>query len=225
MASQSKPFISAEQEAVSSAQVKDIGSLFEVGIVFGLILIAVWTPQGHLNAIVCWLAALLTFAFSLRGPYSPREAGLTQPSSGALSIIGIGMLLVALITTLGYLCRSLGPPQALPLERAWQYVFWALLQQFIVQSFIFVRLEAVFGSQRAILLAATLFTVAHIPSPVLTIFSFLGAIFFCLMFRRFRNLYPLGLVHAALGLTIAATLPDSLMHHMRVGLGFLTYHP
>jgi hypothetical protein len=26
-----------------------------------------------------------------------------------------------------------------------------------------------------------------------------------------------------LGLTIAASLPDSLLHHMRVGLGYLLY--
>jgi hypothetical protein len=43
------------------------------------------------------------------------------------------------------------------------------------------------------------------------------------MFRRYRNIFPLGLVHAALGLTIAASLPDSLLHHMRVGLGYLLY--
>jgi hypothetical protein len=48
---------------------------------------------------------------------------------------------------------------------------------------------------------------------------------FCEMFRRYRNIFPLGLVHAVLGLTIAASLPDSLLHHMRVGLGYLTYHP
>ena len=38
-------------------------------------------------------------------------------------------------------------------------------------------------------------------------------------------LFPLGVVHAALGLTIAASLPDSLLHHMRVGIGYLMYHP
>ena len=97
----------------------------------------------------------------------------------------------------------------------------AALQEFILQSFMFVRLETFLGSRRALLYSSCLFAVAHIPSPALTFLSFLGALFFCEMFRRFRNIYPLGLVHAALGLTIAASLPDSLMHHMRVGLGFL----
>jgi hypothetical protein len=43
------------------------------------------------------------------------------------------------------------------------------------------------------------------------------------MFRRYRSIYPIGIVHAVLGLTIAVTLPDSLLHNMRVGIGFLQY--
>jgi hypothetical protein len=43
------------------------------------------------------------------------------------------------------------------------------------------------------------------------------------MFRRYRNIYPLAIVHAMLGLTVAITTPDSLLHHMRVGIGYLRY--
>jgi hypothetical protein len=43
------------------------------------------------------------------------------------------------------------------------------------------------------------------------------------MFRRYRSIYPLGIVHAMLGLTIAMIMPDSLLHHMRVGIGYLRY--
>jgi membrane protease YdiL (CAAX protease family) len=85
-------------------------------------------------------------------------------------------------------------------------------------------LESLLGSRRAVLAAAGLFAVAHIPSPLLTLLSLLGGILFCELFRRFRNLYPLGLIHGALGLTIAASLPDRWLHHMRVGLGFLRFH-
>jgi hypothetical protein len=60
---------------------------------------------------------------------------------------------------------------------------------------------------------------------VLTFLSFIGGVLFCEMFRRYRNIFPLGLIHGTLGLTIAASLPDSLLHHMRVGLGYVLYHP
>jgi membrane protease YdiL (CAAX protease family) len=65
--------------------------------------------------------------------------------------------------------------------------------------------------------------VPHLPNPLLTVLSFLGALFFCTMFRRYRNLYALGVVHAVLGLTIAASFPDCVLHHMRVGVGYFMY--
>jgi hypothetical protein len=43
------------------------------------------------------------------------------------------------------------------------------------------------------------------------------------MFRRYRSIYPIAVVHAALGLTVAVTMPDSLLHHMRVGIGYFQY--
>jgi hypothetical protein len=54
--------------------------------------------------------------------------------------------------------------------------------------------------------------------------SFCGGVLFCKMFRRWRNLYPLGIIHGALGLTIAASFADKWLHHMRVGIGYLLIH-
>ena len=34
----------------------------------------------------------------------------------------------------------------------------------------------------------------------------------------------LGIAHGILGLSLALTVPNSLHHHMRVGLGYLRYH-
>jgi hypothetical protein len=50
--------------------------------------------------------------------------------------------------------------------------------------------------------------------------TLVGALFFTEMFRRYRSIYPLGLVHALLGIAIAYSFPNNLMHHMRVGLSF-----
>ncbi|HYW40421.1 MAG TPA: CPBP family intramembrane glutamic endopeptidase [Terriglobales bacterium] len=75
----------------------------------------------------------------------------------------------------------------------------------------------------AVWVAATLFAGAHLPSPILTTFTLAGGLFFCEMFRRCRSIYPIGIVHAVLGLTIAVTMPESLLHNMRVGIGYLRY--
>jgi len=67
-----------------------------------------------------------------------------------------------------------------------------------------------------------LYALAHIPNLLLTALSFVGGMLFCEFFRRWRNLFPLGVIHGALGMTIAASFPDRWLHHMRVGIGYLT---
>ena len=203
----------------------NLSDLQQVGIVFALIMIAVWMPQGRVNTIVSLLAAFCIVWFTVRSHYSVRELGLIQPRSGVFAILAVGALMVAALLVAGALMHKLGPAQPVPSKRAWQYAIWSLQQELILQSFFFVRLESVLGGRRGTVHAALLFCVAHIPNPLLTGLSFIGGLIFCELFRRYRNLYPLGVVHAVLGLTIAASLPDSLLHHMRVGLGYLLYRP
>jgi membrane protease YdiL (CAAX protease family) len=105
------------------------------------------------------------------------------------------------------------------------YAIWALEQQFILNSFFYRRFENLIGDNtKAWLVTATLFSLVHIPNPVLVPATFVGGLFFVYMFRRFRNIYPLALAHAMLGLTLAISVPDHWLHHMRVGLGFFRFH-
>jgi hypothetical protein len=201
-------------------------SLFEIGVVFGLIVAAVWTQFGLVNSCFILLTTFSVLAFSIRRGFSLRDLGLAFPLKGAFPIFVFGAVIVVAIRILGPVTLNIGGPAfAVPAGKAWLYGVWALLQEFILQSFFFVRLESVVGSRRATLIAALLLAAVHVPSPVLTVASFVGGLLFCEMFRRYRNLFPVGLIHAALGLTIAASLPDAWLHHMRVGIGFLSYHP
>jgi len=217
----------APAHAADSARTLSAGlsDSLEVGMVFGLIMVAVWTPPGSVSTIVSVLATLCILWLTIRGRHSVRELGLTRPGSGAVVILVSGIFLIGAVVFAGWAIHDLGPAQPVPWERAWKYAIWALEQEFILQSFFYLRLESLLGSRRAVMVAALLFATAHVPSPLLTGLSLIGGLLFCEMFRRYRNIFPLGLVHAALGLTIAASLPDSLLHHMRVGLGYLLYRP
>ena len=199
-------------------------SLVEIAVVFGLILVAVWTPQGPLNHWISLVAAGCVIVLAFKGRWTPSELGLTHPLRGAGSILLTGAILCGIIMLIGNAVRFAGAGYGVPWSRSWQYVLWSLEQEFILQSIFFVRLESIFGSRRSVIIAACLFSLCHIPSPVLTLLSFVGGILFSELFRRFRNLYPLGAIHGALGLTIAASMPDKWLHHMRVGLGYLTTH-
>ncbi|MGB9233586.1 MAG: CPBP family glutamic-type intramembrane protease [Terriglobales bacterium] len=143
-----------------------------------------------------------------------------------MSIVLVVSLAIAIFVlfSVPWFFGQIGASAILPnLYRSGGYVIWALLQEFLLQSFFFARCEELFGSSAAVWAAATLFAAAHLPSPILTTFALFGGLFFCEMFRRYRSIYPLAIIHAALGLTVAITMPDSLMHHMRAGIGYLQY--
>lgn len=219
----SRPGTEVRSTRVAPGNVSRRRNLIEIATVFTLILVAVWTRTGHGQLLVTVLAMACVVGFAVAGKWSTSDLGLTQPLSGTGYILLAGALACGGIALLGITFRSIGPGYSVPVTRSWQYAIWALEQEFILQSIFFLRLEEVVGSQRAVLAAATLFALVHIPSLVLTLLSFLGGILFCELFRRFRNLYPIGIIHAALGLTIAASLPDRWLHHMRVGIGFLVH--
>jgi hypothetical protein len=46
---------------------------------------------------------------------------------------------------------------------------------------------------------------------------------FAELFRRYRNIYWLGLAHALLGIAVAVSVPDALHHQMRVGVAYMHY--
>ena len=64
---------------------------------------------------------------------------------------------------------------------------------------------------------------SHLPNPLLTVVTLICGLASCLFFVRYRNLWPLAIAHAILGVSIAITIPGSMHHNMRVGLGYLTY--
>lgn len=116
-----------------------------------------------------------------------------------------------------------------PLYRAgfshvWGYVLWTMYQQFLVQDYFMPRLNSFLSSDAAIAIAASLFAVAHLPNVTLAIATLVWGAVSCLLFRRYRNLYMLGLAQGILGLCFAVCVPDVLIHHMRVGLGYWHYH-
>jgi membrane protease YdiL (CAAX protease family) len=104
------------------------------------------------------------------------------------------------------------------------YVLWTIYQQFLLQDYFMDRLLRLTSNEaRAITLAGTLFALAHLPNLVLTAATLVWGIASCVLFRRYRNIWALGLAQGLLGLVFAICVPDALHHHLRVGLGYLRY--
>lgn len=104
------------------------------------------------------------------------------------------------------------------------YSLWAMAQQIILQCFFLARsLRLMRNATIAAVFSACLFAVAHLPNPLLTVITLVCGLASCLFFLHYRNLWPLAVAHALLGIAIAITVPGSLDHNMRVGISYLTW--
>jgi len=209
----------------------------QIIVAFLFLEFAIWAPTLEIRNRWAAIAAITILVLVLadvlldRSPRSPwshlHRLGLGLPKMfGASVVLGIGLAtIVCMVIVVSWAGGEIpANPTWFPnLQSAWGYVIWAMLQEFLLQSFFFNRCEELYGGEPAVWMASTLFAAAHLPNPVLTTAALIGALFFCEMFRRYRSIYVLGIVHAMLGLTLAILLPDSLLHHMRVGIGYLRY--
>jgi hypothetical protein len=198
----------------------------QLAVAYAVLEVALWSTGEAQRiaslAFIFWIA--VTTLWQRR---SARELGLGAAGlRGALVALPIAAVASALILLVGWTVGTLRPLYGTrpPLTHSLGYVLWAMVQEFILNSYFFGNLERLLRSTRAAMWAAVLlFTLAHIPNPVLLPATFVGALFFVSVFRRYRNIYPLGVAHALLGLALAATVPDALLRHMRVGIAYFHF--
>lgn len=194
----------------------------EILVVFLLLEVVFWTPRSVVHSCLIVAAVGSAIWLGFRGRRR-EELGFRWPSrAGTLSILAIGCLVAIAIPVLVRLSGHPVPAnQDWPkFHNVWPYVIWALGQQFLLQAFFYLRFEQLFGARAAVMVSTALFAVLHLPNLPLTAMTVLGGLFFTEMFRTYRSLYPLGIAHALMGIAIAYSFPDSLMHHMRVGLSY-----
>ena len=198
--------------------------LIEVLLGYGLILFAIWTPEFPQH-VLSPIALLVTLAVVLVRRPRLDELGLGWreliasfwifPASLALATFSV--LIAKKIGTLHTLYKG-------DLKHVAGYVLWTLYQQFLLQDYFMPRLTRLLASERtAVGLAAVLFATAHLPNLPLTAATLVWGAVSCLLFRRYHNIYALGLAQGLLGLCFAVCVPDALHHHLRVGLGYLRY--
>jgi membrane protease YdiL (CAAX protease family) len=190
---------------------------------YGLLQAALWT-EGELRWI--WAMGIVLWIVGVTAYHRPtlRQLGIGWTGFAAsLWFAGLAVAAGAAILFGAHLAGTLhlGALQGTLLEIATSYLIWTLQQQFILQSFFFLRLEQLLGGRKAVWGTAGLFALAHFPNPVLLPATLVAGLVFCQLFRRYRNIYTLAIAQAILGMCLAAALPDALHHHMRVGIGYL----
>jgi membrane protease YdiL (CAAX protease family) len=200
----------------------------ELVLGYGLILAVIWTPNPF-QRILYWITFTTVIIVTLLRRESLQTLGLGKNGFlRSLWIVGVALLLASAAITFAWrfhtLHRHLG---RISLDFHFMgYVIWALLQQFLLQDYFLARLMRLTPKRWiAITLATLLFAIAHIPNATLVVLTLVWGTVASVLFLRYRSLYTLGIAHAILGICIAITVPNHIQHHMRVGLGYLHYHP
>ena len=200
--------------------------LLELAVGYALITITIWTANPT-QRILFWISAAWFFCSAVFAALQGEPLGLKRPpmrmtlaTVSLVILIGAGLAAVAAFA--GTLHGLFGIRA--PLLHASGYLLWSLVQQYIQQSFFFARIEQLTSNGLvAGFWTALLFSLAHLPNPVLVPVTFVGGWILTELFQRYRTLYPLAVAHGLIGLAIAISVPDSIHHHMRVGLGYLRY--
>jgi membrane protease YdiL (CAAX protease family) len=158
-----------------------------------------------------------------------RFDNLRAASRPALIIFGLcGVML--LVT--GFALRRILPQDFSPHDpvfewhRLWVYSLSACLQQWALNSLLTNRLLSLTPRRSvAVVWASVIFASLHWPNPVLVPLALVAGMITTWLFARQRNLIPLIIAHATLGMLLWWTFPFSWHHGMRVGPAFHEFRP
>lgn len=104
------------------------------------------------------------------------------------------------------------------------YLPGSFLQQYVLQAFLLQRFRTLTSnSLLAVVGAALLFGVLHLPNVPLMLVSFAGALIWCRIFLRVPNLPAVALSHVLLGILLAAGFKHDGLDQFRVGKGGYPY--
>jgi membrane protease YdiL (CAAX protease family) len=200
----------------------------EIAVAYGLIMAVEWTPRPLQR--VLWLVAAVGLVIIVWRSFDGWQAmGFRAANFGrSLWIAAAALVLAAVAIAVAARMHTLLVPGGVLafLATYCAYALWTGVQQFLLQGVFLLRfLRLIQRPAMAALTAAALFSTAHLPNPVLMPITLIWGLAACLLFLRYRNIYPLMIAHAILGITVAMTVPGPVDHNMRVGLGYLTYDP
>lgn len=167
-------------------------------------------------------AAVITLSFEGRKSLGICTENLVQ----SLWAVAVSLVVAVAAILLASRMHTLHFPGGLhtTLGRFGLYVVWATVQELMLQCFFLTRSMRLFGNaSAAVALTALMFAMAHLPNPVLTVITLLLGFAASFFFLHYKNLLPLAVAHAILGIAIAVTVPNSLDHNMRVGIGYFHY--
>jgi hypothetical protein len=220
-------YLALSEPETSAATNRNRRAVVELCVGYALILVVIWTPRPW-QRLSYAVAAIFLATVLLLSRSGWREMGLRPANfSRSLWLVGVALLMAAIADLLASRLHTIHAPNSLGrfIARYTGYAIGACMQQILLQTFFLPRLLRLMRTPaNASLVAAALFSLAHLPNPILTFITFFWGFAACLFYVRYRNLYTLAIAHTILGITVAMTVPGPVIRNMRVGLGYITFN-
>lgn len=211
-----------------------IRPLLEISFVIFCTLVAEWAilPLFGRSFLIGSIPVFIAFAFMFLSHRAHRETARdigfrADNFPKALALLAVPMLATTLF--LYALCWLMWRPTPIRLSLVgWQILLtlfwlflWGLLQQYALQGFINRRAQMFWGKGwQSILFVALVFALLHLPNLPLALATFAGGLLWAAVYQRAPNLYALALSHCLMTVALISTIPNELLHGMRVGFNY-----
>ncbi len=201
-------------------------SLIEAGGVFLLIMIYIWRlrfDQPWLGVVILGFVAGTHF---LHGEGARWIGfGWSEFRRAFASVIPWAVVIVLALLGMGVFFGTLRKISALEaVDGVLAYIAWGLCQQYLLNGYFVNRFLEHSGVERnrfAPLVAAILFSIAHLPNWFLMLVALAGGYVCTRVYLRHRSLYVLGLAHGLVAFCLFLTVPDAISEHFFVGPRYL----
>jgi membrane protease YdiL (CAAX protease family) len=204
---------------VSTEPVSPKASVLEALAVFAIIMAYIWKLRFTHPRFWFPVVALILISHVVHRERA-RALGFRATDFGNCvrrfgpALIGLALAMLTAGLLLGTI-RPIGFAQALGSFTL--YLPWGLFQQYLLNGYFLNRFDMMLSRNAASILTSVLFCAVHSPNwflMVVTPVAGYGAVW---VYRRYKNLYFLGLAHAMIGFLLFVVVPDSISHHLNVG--------
>ena len=144
-------------------------------------------------------------------PASRNVALFTIPA--VLAVIGAGFAMGTLHDRTDFLGNFAG------------LIPWGGAQQWMLQTVVLREVRRRLPPRAAIVVAAVLFALVHLPNLFLMLMTFIGALGWCAIYARYPNFLPLAVSHALATLALLYAFDDGITGRLRMGESYLRLRP
>jgi len=185
---------------------------------FGAVMVCIWMFPGRRTLPIVVLAIWVLASWIVHRE-TAVSLGLSLPGIARCFIRWRLIFLALFLLVLATGGRNLASTTTL--WHALRYLAWCIVQQAVYQSMVFQKLRSAIGQETvAAILSGILFSLVHLPNPLLVPATFVWGVCASLLFCACRSVIALGGVQFLLSAIGVAVFPVTLHHAFRIGPGY-----